>query len=100
MRKRTSDITEPRVTLKTLAEHLHLTAGTISAALNDSAAARAIPEHTKRRIIEAARELNYKPNYFARSLRLQRTNTIGVAMRIRNTASQAVHEYFQVCYII
>ena len=78
MRKRTSDITEPRVTLKTLAEHLHLTAGTISAALNDSAAARAIPEHTKRRIIEAARELNYKPNYFARSLRLQRTNTIGV----------------------
>src|ERR1700761_5268051 len=78
MRKRTSDITEPRVTLKTLAEHLHLPAGTISAALNDSAAARAIPEHTKRRILKAARELNYKPNYFARSLRLQRTYTIGV----------------------
>jgi LacI family transcriptional regulator len=78
MRKRTSETTEPKVTLKTLAEHLHLTAGTISAALNDSAAARAIPEHTKRRIIEAARELNYKPNYFARSLRLQRTYTIGV----------------------
>jgi DNA-binding LacI/PurR family transcriptional regulator len=69
---------ESRVTLKTLAEHLHLTAGTISAALNDSAAARAIPEHTKQRILEAARELNYKPNYFARSLRLQRTYTIGV----------------------
>jgi LacI family transcriptional regulator len=78
MRKRTPETIEPRVTLKTLAEHLHLTAGTISAALNDSAAARAIPEHTKRRIIEAARELNYKPNYFARSLRLQRTYTIGV----------------------
>jgi DNA-binding LacI/PurR family transcriptional regulator len=82
MPQRSSDIKEPgkepRVTLKTLAEHLHLTAGTISAALNDSAAARAIPEHTKRRILEAARELNYKPNYFARSLRLQRTYTIGV----------------------
>jgi LacI family transcriptional regulator len=78
MPKRTLDTTEQRVTLKTLAEHLHLTAGTISAALNDSAAARAIPEHTKRRILEAARELNYKPNYFARSLRLQRTYTIGV----------------------
>ena len=78
MPRRTSDTKEPRVTLKTLAEHLHLTAGTISAALNDSAAARAIPEHTKRRILEAARELNYKPNYFARSLRLQRTYTIGV----------------------
>lgn len=78
MPKRTQDTKEPRVTLKTLAEHLHLTAGTISAALNDSAAARAIPEHTKKRILEAARELNYKPNYFARSLRLQRTYTIGV----------------------
>lgn len=78
MPKLTLDTQEPRITLKTLAKHLHLTAGTISAALNDSAAARAIPEHTKRRILEAARELNYKPNYFARSLRLQRTYTIGV----------------------
>jgi DNA-binding LacI/PurR family transcriptional regulator len=78
MPKRTTDTTEPRVTLKTLAKHLNLTAGTISAALNDSAAARAIPEHTKRRILEAARELNYRPNYLARSLRLQRTYTIGV----------------------
>jgi DNA-binding LacI/PurR family transcriptional regulator len=78
MPKRTSDTKEGRVTLRVLAEHLHLTPGTISAALNDSAAARAIPEHTKRRILEAARELNYKPNYFARSLRLQRTYTIGV----------------------
>jgi LacI family transcriptional regulator len=78
MPTRTPGTKEPRVTLKTLAEHLHLTAGTISAALNDSAAARAIPERTKQRILEAARELNYKPNYFARSLRLQRTYTIGV----------------------
>jgi DNA-binding LacI/PurR family transcriptional regulator len=67
-----------RVTLKTIAEHLHLTPGTVSAALNNSAAARSIPEHTKQRILEAARELNYRPNFFARSLRLKRTFTIGV----------------------
>jgi DNA-binding LacI/PurR family transcriptional regulator len=78
MPKLTQDAAEQRVTLKTLAKHLNLTAGTISAALNDSAAARAIPEHTKRRILDAARELNYRPNYLARSLRLQRTYTIGV----------------------
>jgi LacI family transcriptional regulator len=78
MPKRTPNTAEQRVTLKTLAKHLNLTAGTISAALNDSAAARAIPEHTKRRILDAARELNYQPNYLARSLRLQRTCTIGV----------------------
>jgi LacI family transcriptional regulator len=75
---RTTHRNESKVTLQTLARHLDLAAGTISAALNDSPAARAIPEHTKRRIVEAARELNYRPNYFARSLRLQRTYTIGV----------------------
>jgi DNA-binding LacI/PurR family transcriptional regulator len=67
-----------RVTLKTIAEHLNLTPGTVSAALNNSSAARSIPEHTKQRILAAARELNYRPNFFARSLRLQRTYTIGV----------------------
>jgi DNA-binding LacI/PurR family transcriptional regulator len=67
-----------RVTLKTIAEHLQLTPGTVSAALNNSAAARSIPERTKQRILTAARELNYRPNFFARSLRLQRTYTIGV----------------------
>jgi DNA-binding LacI/PurR family transcriptional regulator len=76
--KRTSDRNEPKVTLQTLARHLNLAVGTISAALNDSPAARAIPEHTKQRILDAAHELNYQPNYFARSLRLQRTYTIGV----------------------
>jgi LacI family transcriptional regulator len=69
---------ERKVTLKTIATHLGLTPGTVSAALNNSAAARSIPEHTKQRILEAARELNYRPNFFARSLRLQRTYTIGV----------------------
>jgi DNA-binding LacI/PurR family transcriptional regulator len=76
--KPTTNRNESKVTLQTLAKHLDLAAGTISAALNDSPAARAIPEHTKQRILEAARKLNYRPNYFARSLRLQRTYTIGV----------------------
>jgi DNA-binding LacI/PurR family transcriptional regulator len=70
--------TQEKVTLKTIAEHLGLTPGTVSAALNNSAAARSIPEHTKQRILNAARELNYRPNFFARTLRLQRTFTVGV----------------------
>ena len=69
---------QPKVTLKTIADHLGLTPGTVSAALNNSAAARSIPERTKKRILTAAKDLNYRPNYFARSLRLQRTYTIGV----------------------
>lgn len=69
---------ERKVTLKTIADHLGLTPGTISATLNNSAAARCIPEHTKHRIRTAARELNYRPNFFARTLRIKRTHTIGV----------------------
>src|SRR5713101_1379886 len=70
--------THQKVTLKTIADHIGLTAGTVSAALNNSAAARSIPGHTKKRILQAARELNYRPNFFARTLRLKRTFTIGV----------------------
>lgn len=69
---------ERKVTLKTIAEHLGLTPGTVSATLNNSAAARSIPEHTKERIRAAAKELNYRPNFFARTLRIRRTHTIGV----------------------
>jgi DNA-binding LacI/PurR family transcriptional regulator len=65
-------------TLKSVAQHLGLTAGTVSAVLNDSPAAQAIPQRTKDRILAAARELNYRPNYFARSLRKKRTYTVGV----------------------
>src|SRR6266705_6082653 len=77
-RKRSLPRSENKVTLKTIADHLGLTPGTVSAALNNSAAARSIPEHTKERILQAARELNYRPNFFARTLRLKRTFTIGV----------------------
>ena len=69
---------ERRVTLKTIAQRLGLTAGTASAVLNNSAASRSIPDATKQRILKTARELGYSPNYFARSLRLQRAYTIGV----------------------
>lgn len=71
---------EAQVTLKSVAEHLGLTPGTVSAVLNNSAASRSIPEHTRSRIFAAARELNYRPNFMARSLRVQRTYTIGVIL--------------------
>jgi LacI family transcriptional regulator, galactose operon repressor len=70
---------KPRsATLKSVAEHVGLTPGTVSAVLNDSPSARSIPERTKNRIMAAANELNYRPNFFARSLRKKRTYTIGV----------------------
>ena len=66
------------VTLKAVAAHVGLTAGTVSAVLNNSPACRSVPQHTKNRILAAARELNYRPNFMARALRVKRTYTIGV----------------------
>jgi DNA-binding LacI/PurR family transcriptional regulator len=66
------------VTLKAVAAHVGLTPGTVSAVLNDSPSARSIPRETKNRIHAAAKELNYRPNFFARTLRNKRTYTIGV----------------------
>src|SRR6266480_1558542 len=78
--KRTPLKKHSHVTLKAVAQHLGLTPGTISAVLNNSAASRSIPERTRVRILQAARELNYRPNFMARSLRVQRTYTIGVIL--------------------
>lgn len=66
------------VTLRAVAERVNLTSSTVSHVLNDSPAARSVPEETKKRIFKAARELNYHPNFFARSLRVRRNYTVGV----------------------
>ena len=71
-----------RVTLKAVAEHVGLTPGTVSAVLNNSPAASSVPQRTKTRILDAARKLNYRPNFFARSLRVKRTFTVGVIAQI------------------
>src|SRR5216684_1118312 len=74
-----SRISQPgKVTLKEVAKHVGLAPGTVSAVLNNAPSARAIPEHTRQRIRAAARDLNYRPNFLARSLRNKRTYTVGL----------------------
>jgi DNA-binding LacI/PurR family transcriptional regulator len=68
------------ITLKTVAQHIGLTPGTVSAVLNNAPSARSIPQDTKNRIHAAAKELNYRPNFFARTLRNKRTYTVGVIL--------------------
>ena len=67
-----------RVTLKAVANYVGLTPGTVSTVLNNSPASASVPQRTKDRILAAARELDYRPHFFARSLRVQRTFTVGV----------------------
>jgi DNA-binding LacI/PurR family transcriptional regulator len=66
------------VTLQMVAERVGLTKGTCSAVLNKSAASRSVPLHTQERILQAARELNYRPSFYARNLGVKRTYMIGV----------------------
>jgi DNA-binding LacI/PurR family transcriptional regulator len=75
--KKTTDKNE-RVTLRTLANHLGLSLTTVSVVVSDSPAAQAIPPTTRKRILAAASELHYRPNYFARSLRQKRSMSIGI----------------------
>ena len=66
------------MTLRTLASHLGLSLTTVSVVVSDSPAAQAIPLATRKRILAAASEFHYRPNYFARSLRRQRSMSVGV----------------------
>src|SRR5246127_1545208 len=66
------------VNLGRLSEILHRSQTTISLVLNDSPAAKSIPARTRERVFEAARKFQYRPNYFARSLRRSRSMSVGV----------------------
>jgi LacI family transcriptional regulator len=63
------------VTIYDLAEHLNLAPSTISRGLQDNPA---VHPKTRKKIFAAAEEMGYRFNTFARNLRKQRTNTIGV----------------------
>jgi len=66
------------VNLRMLAEHLELSQTTVSLVLNNSPSAKSIPQDTRDRVTEAAERLNYRPNYFARSLRQSKSMSVGV----------------------
>lgn len=69
------------MTLKELAAHLKLSPTTVSLVINRSPASASIPAQTQERVLAAARQLHYRPNYLARSLRRQRSSTIGVLVQ-------------------
>ncbi len=65
------------VTIYDIAKSVNLSAATVSRVLNKRTDAR-IPEVTRLRVIEAAREMGYRPNLVARALTTGRTFNIGV----------------------
>lgn len=66
------------VSLRTVADRVGLAPCSVSAILNRTPAAQAIPKHTQDRVFRAALELNYQPNLSARSLRTKRTHMVAL----------------------
>jgi DNA-binding LacI/PurR family transcriptional regulator len=52
--------------------------GVTPTTMNRSPVANSIPQETKDRVFAAAQELDYRPNFMARSLRSKRSYTVGV----------------------
>jgi len=75
-----SNLPAKPVSLRELARHLKLSPATVSVVVNNSPPAKAIPKHTKERVLKAAARLGYRANFFARSLSLRRGFTVGVVI--------------------
>jgi LacI family transcriptional regulator len=66
---------DKEVTIYDIAKKLNISSATVSRALKDDPV---VSKKTRKKIYDLAEEMGYRTNNFARSLRNQKTNTIGV----------------------
>ena len=75
-----------KTSLADIAKALGVSKTLVSMVLNGKGKENGINEETQKRVLAKAKELNYKPNMMARSLRMGRSNTIGLIVAdISNT---------------
>lgn len=67
-----------RVSLADVADALGVSKTLVSLVLNGRGDEKGISKDTQKRVHEKVKELNYKPNQFARGLRIGKSNTIGL----------------------
>jgi LacI family transcriptional regulator len=83
-----------KVTIKDIARMANVSHTTVSRALNDKSRIRS---ETKEKILSIIKELNYQPNFIARSLVMKRTKTFGlvittIANPFYNELAQGIEE--------
>ncbi|PAD69373.1 hypothetical protein CHH83_09545 [Bacillus sp. 7586-K] len=66
-----------KVTIKDIAQICGVSLGTVDRALNNR---KGISEKTRKKVLQVAKEMNYRPDYTARSLVIGKTLTIGVVL--------------------
>ncbi|HEV8271969.1 MAG TPA: LacI family DNA-binding transcriptional regulator [Chitinophagaceae bacterium] len=71
------------ITIYDIAQQLSLSSSTVSRALQDHPS---IKKKTKQKVVNKAKELGYRYNHFAGSLRKQKTNTIGFLVHELNSS--------------
>ena len=76
------------VTIDDISKHLEISVSTVSKALNGYSD---VSEHTRERVLEAARDLGYHPSASARNLRRGRTDKIGFVF---NNSFTFISDYF------
>ncbi len=69
-----------RVTITSIAQNLELSVATVSYVMNGKVEQNGIPEKTAERVRNEAKRLGYVPNDLARSLRRQKTGSIGILL--------------------
>ncbi|WP_315823616.1 LacI family DNA-binding transcriptional regulator [Paraflavitalea speifideaquila] len=74
---------DKEVTIYDIAKKLHISAATVSRGLQDHPL---VSKKTKKKIFDLADEIGYRSNHFARNLRSQKTNTIGVIVPRLNSS--------------
>jgi LacI family transcriptional regulator len=75
--------THKDITIYDIAEALNLSPATISRGLKENPAIR---KDTRKKIMDKAKEMGYRQNFFASNLRRNRTNTIGVIVPKLNSS--------------
>jgi LacI family transcriptional regulator len=70
------------VTIYDLASKLNVSIATVSRGLKDDPV---VSKKTRKRIFDLAEEMGYRSNHFARNLRRQKTNTIGIIVHELNS---------------
>ena len=66
------------ISLRVLGDYLDLSPATISLVLNNAPGVRSIPQETRERVLAAAQKFDYRPSFYARSLRRKQSFSVGV----------------------
>lgn len=85
------------ITIKDIAQYLSISVSTVSRALADD---KNIRRETKEKVLEAAKQLGYKPNPVATNLKYGHTNTVGVIVpeMVTPFASRVINGIQEVLY--